>query len=313
MTIKRERTLIVGAFVAGTAVILLLALFWIAGSRFFRPVAHYTVLFNGSVSGLVAGAPVQLNGVQVGRVADIDLTEDVPPQVEVDLEVKPRTPIQRNTIAKLSGNIVTGIRYIELSGGTAQAGTLPEDGTLQGDQQSLADLQAQASQVTQETYDLIAALKHDTLNHQNRLALGDMIQNLSVVSKNLRLVTDRIAAKNRLQELDQTLSNINDASGEIKEAAHHANGALESLQDRAGATFRNFNSTLDKMNMTLANAQIMINSANSLIDRNTFHIDHALLNIDRLSQHLDETIETIQADPSVMVWGSRVSDRETEK
>jgi len=133
------------------------------------------------------------------------------------------------------------------------------------------------------------------------------------VSKNLRLVTDRIAAKNRLDELDQTLSNINSASAEIKQAAYHANGTIETLQDRAGATFRNFNNTLDKMNMTLANAQVMINSANSLIDRNTFHIDHALLNIDRLSQHLDETIETIQADPSVMVWGSRVSDRETEK
>jgi hypothetical protein len=67
------------------------------------------------------------------------------------------------------------------------------------------------------------------------------------------------------------------------------------------------------MNMTLASTQIMINSANSLIDRNTFHIDHALLNIDRISQHLDETIQTIQSDPSVMVWGSRVSDRELAK
>jgi phospholipid/cholesterol/gamma-HCH transport system substrate-binding protein len=313
MTTKRERTLIVGAFVAGTGVILAIALLWIAGARFFRPVARYAVIFNGSVSGLATGAPVQLNGVQVGRVVDIDLTDDVPPQVEVDIEVKPRTPIQRNTIARLSGNIVTGIRYIELSGGTAQAGVLQEDGKLSGDQQSLADLQAQASEVTQETYDLIASLKHDTLNHQNRIALGDMIQNMSVVSKNLRLVTDRIAAKNRLDELDQTMSNINDASAEIKEAARHANGALERIQDRAGATFQNFNNTLDKMNMTLASTQIMINSANSLIDRNTFHIDHALLNIDRISQHLDETIQTIQSDPSVMVWGSRVSDRELAK
>ena len=313
MTMKRERTMIVGAFVAGTLVILIVGLFWIAGSRFFRPVARYSVLFNGSVSGLLPGSPVQLNGVQIGRVTEIDLTDDVPPQVQVDFEAKPRTPIERDTIAKLAGNIVTGLRYIELSGGTSQAGPLEQDGVLKGDQQSLADLQAQASQVTQETYDLISELKHDTLNHQNRLALGDMIQNLSVVSKNLREVTDRFATPARLNDLDQTLTNIQRVSGTLNTVAERADRVMERIEKGSGTTVQNFNLTLDKMNMTLNSAQLMINAANSLIDRNTFHIDHALLQLDRVSQHLDETVETIQADPSIMVWGSKVSDRELEK
>jgi phospholipid/cholesterol/gamma-HCH transport system substrate-binding protein len=313
MTVKRERTVIVGAFVAGTIVILAIGLLWLAGSRFFRRVDQYHVIFAGSVSGLAAGAPVQVNGVQVGRVTDIDLTDDVPPKVDVTIDVKPGTPIRTDSKAKLSGNIVTGIRFIEVAGGTPQAPPLSEDGSLTGDQASLADLQAQASDVAQKTYDLIASLKHDTLNHDNRIALGEMIQNLAAVSKNMRAVTDRLAAPNQLNDLDNIFKNLNAASGKIDEAATRADRVMAGLETGSGRTIQNFNHTLDKMNVTLDNAQTLVSSANSILDRNTYHIDHALLQIDRISDHLDETIETIQANPSVLVWGSRISDRELEK
>ncbi len=313
MTVKRERTVIVGAFVAGTIVILAIGLFWLAGSRFFRRVDQYHVIFNGSVSGLTVGAPVQVNGVQVGRVSDIELTDDVPPKVDVTIDVKPGTPIRTNSKAKLAGNIVTGIRYIEVAGGTASAPALEQDASLIGDQASLADLQAQASDVAQKTYDLIAALKHDTLNQQNRIALGEMIQNFTAVSKNLRTITDRIATPDRLKDIDNTLKNLSSASGRLNDAANRANRVMAGLESGSGRTIQNFNRTLDKMNVTLDGAQTLVSSANSLLDRNTYHIDHALLQIDRISDHLDETIETIQANPSVLVWGSRISDRELER
>jgi phospholipid/cholesterol/gamma-HCH transport system substrate-binding protein len=237
----------------------------------------------------------------------------VPPKVDVTIVVKPGTPIRTDSKAKLTGNIVTGIRYIEVAGGTAQSPPLPEDGSLIGNQASLADLQAQASDVAQKTYDLIAALKHDTLNYQNRIALGQMIQNLTAVSKNMRTITDRLATPDRLKDLDTTLKNLSAASGRINDAAARADRVMAGLETGSGRTIRNFNHTLDKMNVTLDGAQTLVSSANSLLDRNTYHIDHALLQIDRISDHLDETIETIQSNPSVLVWGSRISDRELEK
>lgn len=313
MTVKRERTVIVGAFVAGTIVILAIGLFWLAGSRFFRRVDQYHVIFDGSVSGLAVGAPVQVNGVQVGRVTDIDLTHDVPPKVDVTFDVRPGTPIRTNSEAKLAGNIVTGIRYVEVAGGSASAPPLEQDGSLIGDQASLADLQAQASDVAQKAYDLIASLKHDTLNQPNRIALGEMIQNFTAVSKNLRTITDRIATPDRLKDIDNTFKNLSAASGRLNEAADRANRVMAGLENSGGRTIEKFNHTLDKMDVTLDSAQTFVSSANSILDRNTYHIDHALLQIDRISDHLDETIETIQANPSVLVWGSRVSDRELEK
>ncbi len=313
MTVKRERTAIVGAFVAATIAILAIGLLWLAGSRFFRRVDQYHVIFDGSVSGLAAGAPVQVNGVQVGRVTDIDLTDDVPPKVDVTVDVKPGTPIRTDSKANLAGNIVTGIRYIEIAGGTSQAAPLQEDGSLTGNQASLADLQAQASDVAQKTYDLIASLKHDTLNHENRIALGEMIQNFTAVSKNLRTITDRIATPDRLKDIDNTLKNLSSASGRLNEAANRADRVMARLEKGGGRTIEKFDHTLDKMDVTLDGAQTLVSSVNSIIDRNTYHIDHALLQIDRVSDHLDETIETIQANPSVLVWGSRVSDRELEK
>src|SRR5438093_8126686 len=120
--IKRRRTAVVGAFVVGVGVLLLIALLWLAGSRFLRPVDRYKVVFKGSVSGLLEGAAVELQGVTVGKVEDIHLTTDSPPRVQVDIEVKPGTPVKRDTVARLSGSLVTGIGFIQLSGGSQQAG-----------------------------------------------------------------------------------------------------------------------------------------------------------------------------------------------
>src|SRR5437588_4623587 len=95
---RRQRTLIVGAFVAGVGVLLVIVLFWVAGSRFLRPVDRYKIVFIKSVSGLLPGAAVELNGVTVGKVIDIHLTQDSPPRVEVEIEVRPGTPVRKDSV-----------------------------------------------------------------------------------------------------------------------------------------------------------------------------------------------------------------------
>jgi phospholipid/cholesterol/gamma-HCH transport system substrate-binding protein len=310
MATRRERTIVVGAFVAGTAVVLTIGVLWLAGSRFLRPVDRYFVIFKGSVSGLSPGAAVELNGVQVGKVTSVDLTNDSPPRVRVDLEVQPRTPIYQDTVAQLSGNIVTGIQFIELTGGSRQSGMLGEDEAIRSSESSFSDIRRQAVKVSEETYQLVTGLNNDTLNQQNRIALGQTIQNLAATSKNLKDVTTDLAQAARLRSINTMIANLSQASVRLNAASARADVAMAALAKHSDQTLKNFNELLTKVSGTASTAQTLLATSNGIVNRNSEEIDRAVGDISRVSRHLDDAIQNIQADPSVLIWGTRVPARE---
>jgi phospholipid/cholesterol/gamma-HCH transport system substrate-binding protein len=313
MANRRERTIMVGAFVAGTVVILAIGLLWLAGSRFLRSVDRYNVVFKGSVSGLLPGAAVELNGVQVGKVTSVNLTTDSPPRVRVDLEVHPRTPIFKDSVARLSGNLVTGIQFIELTGGSRQSGRLDEDEAIRSNESSFADIRRQATEVSRQTYELVNGLNEDTLNKRNREALGQSIQDLAATSKNLRLVSTDLAEAQRLEKINTLFTNLSEASVKLNSAAQRANVALDVLAKHGGETIANLNEVLTRLGQAVGTAQTLLASSNGLLNRNTEDIDRTLVEVSRVSRHLDATLQTIQSDPSVLIWGAKVSHREVNQ
>jgi paraquat-inducible protein B len=62
---------LVGLFVLGGAALGVIALLLFAGTRFFAREVHAVTYFQGSVEGLVVGAPVTFRGVRVGSVTRI--------------------------------------------------------------------------------------------------------------------------------------------------------------------------------------------------------------------------------------------------
>ena len=109
----------VGAFVLLLAAALVAAVLWLAsggGSR--RHVVLYGAVEQESVAGLSLNAPVKYNGVDVGTVREIQLDASHPEQVNLVLAIYQGTPIKGDTVAVLKTQGLTGIAYMELSGGT---------------------------------------------------------------------------------------------------------------------------------------------------------------------------------------------------
>ncbi len=113
---------VVGAFVlvlgaAGIAVVL-----WLGSGRLTqKDYRTYLAYFTESVSGLNLHAPVKSRGVAVGSVREISLDPANPERVRLVLEVERGTPVKEDTVAVLGVQGLTGIAYIELSGGTRAA------------------------------------------------------------------------------------------------------------------------------------------------------------------------------------------------
>src|SRR3954463_15897109 len=109
----------VGVFVIGLGAALVAPILWLAaGGELHKKVDLYQSLSNESVAGLNVNAPVKYRGVDVGKVKDIQLVPDNPQQVQIVYAIDRGTPIKADTIATLTTQGLTGIAFVELSGGS---------------------------------------------------------------------------------------------------------------------------------------------------------------------------------------------------
>ncbi len=81
----------IGAFVVGGLVLVLLTVIVFGSGRFLRKTVVYVMYFEGSVKGLSVGSPVVFRGVKIGSVKDVELQFDakdftllIPVYVEID-------------------------------------------------------------------------------------------------------------------------------------------------------------------------------------------------------------------------------------
>jgi phospholipid/cholesterol/gamma-HCH transport system substrate-binding protein len=113
---------LVGAFVLALGGLLVAGVLWLAaGGAFQTPYDLYQAIEDESVSGLNLNAPVKFNGVEVGKVREIHLDPTNPALVHLLFAIEHGTPIKTDTVAVLRTQGLTGIAYVELSGGAAQA------------------------------------------------------------------------------------------------------------------------------------------------------------------------------------------------
>ena len=111
---------IVGAFVLVLGAVLISGVLWLAsGGAWQKKYELYLAIEDESVAGLNLNAPVKYNGVDVGKVRKIELDTVNPNRVNLLFAIEQGTPVKEDTIAVLKTQGLTGIAYVELSGGAA--------------------------------------------------------------------------------------------------------------------------------------------------------------------------------------------------
>jgi phospholipid/cholesterol/gamma-HCH transport system substrate-binding protein len=110
---------VVGAFVLVLGAVLIAGVLWLAsGGAFQKKYDLYLAIANESVAGLNLNAPVKYNGVDVGKVRKIWLEPGNPEQANLLFAIEHGTPVKEDTVAVLKTQGLTGIAYVELSGGS---------------------------------------------------------------------------------------------------------------------------------------------------------------------------------------------------
>ena len=186
------RKLRVGVFVL-VALTAFLGMIYALGakSRLFE--AKYTIHAEFSeVGGLAEGATVRLAGVQIGRVAGVELPNQPGGKVRVDLSIAKRFSdrVRKDSVARIETQGLLGDKIIEISVGTADAPPI-RPGTVIASKDP-ADLGQVVSQGAQTVKD-VAALASSLRETAEGLKQSRVIEDAGAAMANARKVTDQVA------------------------------------------------------------------------------------------------------------------------
>lgn len=193
----RARFVLMGLFTILGLFVGLGFVLWLAKVQIDRTYAQYDIRF-GTVAGLSRTGAVRYNGVDVGKVVSLALDPDDPSLVRVRIEVFASTPIRTDTVATLASQGVTGVGFIALEGGSADAAPLqrepPADVPVIPSERSVVqDLLITGPGLLAEANALIAEIR-GFATAQNRAAVSDILANLQVASGRIDALATRAEA-----------------------------------------------------------------------------------------------------------------------
>src|SRR5258708_2373692 len=193
----------VGIFVLACIIGLVVTLLWLAGVQYSQEYEYYQTYFKGPVTGLGKGTAVRYNGIDVGRVDNLEFDPNDPQTVIVTLQVQPGLKIREDSLASIESQGLTGGSYVEIDGGTANSPLL----TAQSGQRYpvIKAKTATLQQIEESAPRLLAKLNttadrvNDLLSDQNRKQLADILVNLNRTTTTL---------SQRSGDIDATLRNL---------------------------------------------------------------------------------------------------------
>jgi phospholipid/cholesterol/gamma-HCH transport system substrate-binding protein len=210
----------VGAFVLACVIGLVVALLWLAGAQYSQEYTYYQTSFKGPVTGLGKGTVTRYDGIDVGRVTDLEFDPKDPQYVIATLQVRPGLNIREDSEASIESQGLTGGSYVEISGGTANSPLLTaKDGQqypmIRSKPSTLQLLEQSAPEVVAKMNVAVSRI-NDLLNDQNRAAIAGILSNLNETTTMLARRSGDIDAA--IRNTNSLTATLNDASRSLKPA-----------------------------------------------------------------------------------------------
>lgn len=250
----RGHYVLIGAFVLGVATLALLAVLWLGKHSLEREFDFYEVYFNEAVTGLAKGSPVQYNGIQIGEVKSLRLSRINPGRVIARIRVSGGSPIKTDTQAKLGYLGLTGVAFIQLSGGSVEASRLePRPGrqfaVIRAQSSDLAKLFESGSDVVTTVNDVLKRVS-DILSDDNAAKISSAIDGLNQFTSAVAAEGDAIGVLLRdgarsATELAQTLAEVRNTIHALERTIDDTRGLIDGEARDALASLSRASSQLE--------------------------------------------------------------------
>lgn len=306
---------LIGAFTLAMIALAFLFVLWIAKSSLDREWDEYDIVFKEAVTGLSNGGAVQYNGIQVGEVRKLSLAPNDPRQVIARVRVAADTPIKTDTKAKLTFTGLTGVTFIQLSGGSPNAKSLKaQDGravpVIVADESALQKLLASSEDIVTSVNDLLFRV--------TKLLGQENLDKVATSLANIETLTTAVAA--RSPDIEIALKEIAQASQKLKHSMARGEvlvAKLTLMADRAQSIMdHDAKLMLATTRESLASAKKVADSAYEMIQRNQGAIENfssqglgqvgpVLVELKSTLRHLQKVTAKLERDPAAYLLGKQ--------
>ncbi|MFZ2170660.1 MAG: MlaD family protein [Methylococcaceae bacterium] len=293
----------IGAFLVGSLALLITAILIFGGGQFLKKKTEFVIYFDGALNGLNVGAPVKLQGVQIGTVKEISLELDPkaiqiskPVVIEIDpakimdssgqpwqaaLTLKQRQQNAKRLIdagikAQLqTQSLLTGLLYVEFNFFPGEPVKLTK--------LNYKDLPELPSIPT--TADQLKNTADEMLTKFRQLPIEDIVKDLAATLKEIRDIATSDELKKNRAALTKTL-------GETEKLIANLNRNLDPMLNNMNSTVTDTRTMVQQftrdMRPVLISTEKTLNTATSVL---------------RESNHTLNSVEALAA-PDAPLWQS---------
>lgn len=214
-----------GAFLAVSLALLVGTLVVLLGVQVASPRDVYSIRYTISLSGLETGAPVKFNGVRVGRVDSIRIDREDVGAVLVTVSLDQGTPIKKDTRAVVNLTGITGLKYIELTGGTADSEFLKPGDRIEAGESLVDRLTGKAEDIAAKAEAVLGRV-HEFLSDENRGRVERLVEDADDLLVSARTL------------IEENRANVAETTARLSEAGASLASLLRTVDDETARTLR---------------------------------------------------------------------------
>jgi phospholipid/cholesterol/gamma-HCH transport system substrate-binding protein len=297
----------VGAFVLAMIFLAFAAVLWLARGALNKEYARYDIYYHGPVTGLRQGAEVDYSGVPVGKVADVRIDPHNVGRIRVRVEIDEEVPIKVDARASVETNILSGVSYILIEGGTQDAPLLTakrgqEYPVIHAHRSRLASVTARAPELLEKLNETAERVNR-LLDEKNRQALAATLANLETFSHGLA---------ERNQDIADITHNADVATRDLGKLVDNISASYsgsDGLAQKAGAALADFDRLAKNLNQTNRQLQAAIAAVRpglvNFSQQTLGDIQGLVGDTRQLVSGLNQVSDQLARDPSEVLFGDR--------
>ncbi|MDN5111649.1 MlaD family protein [Aliarcobacter butzleri] len=272
----------IGLFVSSLFTLLVIFIFWLGKYGLEdKKYDDYSIFFSESVSGLNIGSSIKFMGFEVGTVKDIKINPYNSEEIQIDIQIQKGTPIKEDNFAILGNLGITGLKYIELKGGSNNSKLLGENQygmkVIKSKTSALTTFVDSTEDITKEITILLSQMKK-VLNDENisnfssllsksEKSMANIEQFSAYLIKNEKKIDDLInSMKNFANTGNSSFASVKTSADSFKELTTKIKEEFDKgtfdLKGMSSESFENLNSLLKNLENNLNLTQDLINNIN---------------------------------------------------
>ncbi len=293
--VTKAQKIRLGIFLAIGSFLLILFIGAVAGSRIVQKRDIYYIEFaDYSISGMQVGGPVNYSGIRIGRVDAIKIDLEDVSKIVLTISVEAGTPIKEDAEAVLVPVGITGLKAVEIRGGTNESPNRKQRTFIPTGTSMFDDITGKAVSIA-DKIDIIAANIGDMTGEENRKNIAEILHQTALL-------------------LEETRSTMTTTLVSLDRIAKNAADIAESANQNLGKVTDSLTDNMDKLtNSTTDNISALTQSTTQNIDRLTTTSTASIEGIAKqlsgeikmLSSNLNQSISDINEQTTYLLQDTR--------